>query len=616
MTFLRIKTKIVFMELTQQNEDLYRIRHSLAHILAQAVLAIRPNAELGFGPPIDTGFYYDFRLDEPLTPEDLKVIEKKMKHIIKQNQKFESFEMNGSETSNYLREHNQPLKAEYSEELSQNHESLSFFSNGPFTDMCEGPHVSSTKDIPANCFQLDSLAGSYWRGDSSNPMLTRIYGLAFENAQRLQEFITERKLAQERDHRKLGKELELYMIDEEIGQGLPLWLPNGTVLREELESYAKDVEFKEGYQRVATPHITKENLYYTSGHLPYYKETMYSPIEIDGENYYLKPMNCPHHHKIFSSRPRSYRELPLRLAEYGTCYRYEHSGSLSGLLRVRALAMNDAHIYCTAEQVRQEFKRVLELHQEYYAKFRITKYWVRLSLSAHDKEKFIGDTDRWSFAEDIVRECLEDCGIEYRAEEGEAAFYGPKVDFQIRNVIGREETASTNQLDFAVASRFCLSYTGEDGKIHEPFIIHRAPLGTHERFLAFLIEHFGGAFPTWMAPIQVRLIPVAENFNQYAKKLERRLLESGFRVIVDDSSDSFGKKVRNAITRKTPNILILGDKEASSQLVTWRRYCTKEQKTIPFENLITSLQECRSNRLMDNFEDESIPSWTISEASE
>jgi len=597
------------MELSQNNEQLYRIRHSLAHILAQAVLTLRPNAELGFGPPIDTGFYYDFLLDEPFAPEDLKKIEKKMKHIIKQNQKFERFEMDGSQTFEYLQTHNQPLKAEYSKELSEANESLSFFSNGPFTDMCEGPHVSSTKEIPTNCFQLDSLAGSYWRGDSDNPMLTRIYGLAFEDAQQLQEFIKERKLAQERDHRKLGKELELYTIDEEIGQGLPLWLPNGTVLREELENFAKDVEFAEGYQRVATPHITKENLYYTSGHLPYYKDTMYSPIEIDGENYYLKPMNCPHHHKIFSSRPRSYRELPLRMAEYGTCYRYEHSGSLSGLLRVRALAMNDAHIYCTEEQVRSEFKRVLELHQEYYEKFRISKYWVRLSLSAHDKEKFIGESERWSFAEAIVRECLEDCNIDYRAEEGEAAFYGPKVDFQIRNVIGREETASTNQLDFAVASRFGLSYTSEDGKDYEPYIIHRAPLGTHERFLAFLIEHFGGAFPTWMAPVQVRLIPVAESFLEYAHHLKTKLTQSGFRVLLDDSSDSFGKKIRNAVTKKTPNMLILGDKEQSSQSVTWRRYCTKVQTTLPFEAFLESIKDSKARRVMDNFEDEPVTGW-------
>lgn len=595
------------MELNNDNENIYRIRHSLAHILAQAVLQIQPDAELGFGPPIDTGFYYDFRLSEPLAPEDLNKIEKKMKKIIKSNQPFEQYDLAVDETCDYLKEHNQPLKAEYAQELGESNPKLSFFKNGPFVDMCEGPHVEKTRDIPMDCFKLDSIAGSYWRGDSDKPMLTRIYGLAFETKEQLQEFLEERKLAQERDHRKLGKELDLYTMDDEVGLGLPLWLPNGTVLRDELENFAKDVEFQAGYQRVATPHITKENLYYTSGHLPYYKDTMYSPIEIDGENYYLKPMNCPHHHKIFASRMRSYRDLPLRMAEYGTCYRYEHSGSLSGLLRVRALAMNDAHIYCTEEQVREEFKDVLKMHQDYYEKFRIKKYWVRLSLHARDENKFIDSEDRWQFAEGIVRDCLEELEIPYKAEEGEAAFYGPKVDFQIRNVIGREETASTNQLDFAVAQRFDLKYTGEDGKEHEPYIIHRAPLGTHERFIAFLIEHFGGAFPTWLAPVQVRVVPVAEAFFDYGEELKRTFFQNGFRVELDNGSDKFGKKIRNAVTRKIPNILIIGEKEMQERTITWRRYCKKEQVSMAFDDFLKLLVKMRDDRFMDNFEDLELP---------
>lgn len=595
------------MELNNDNENIYRIRHSLAHILAQAVLQIQPDAELGFGPPIDTGFYYDFRLSEPLAPEDLNKIEKKMKKIIKSNQLFEQYDLAVDETCDYLKEHNQALKAEYAQELGESNPKLSFFKNGPFVDMCEGPHVEKTRDIPMDCFKLDSIAGSYWRGDSDKPMLTRIYGLAFETKEQLQEFLEERKLARERDHRKLGKELDLYTMDDEIGLGLPLWLPNGTVLRDELENFAKDVEFQAGYQRVATPHITKENLYYTSGHLPYYKDTMYSPIEIDGENYYLKPMNCPHHHKIFASRMRSYRDLPLRMAEYGTCYRYEHSGSLSGLLRVRALAMNDAHIYCTEEQVREEFKDVLKMHQDYYEKFRIKKYWVRLSLHARDENKFIDSEDRWQFAEGIVRDCLEELEIPYKAEEGEAAFYGPKVDFQIRNVIGREETASTNQLDFSVAQRFDLKYTGEDGKEHEPYIIHRAPLGTHERFIAFLIEHFGGAFPTWLAPVQVRIVPVAEAFFDYGEELKRIFFQNGFRVELDNGSDKFGKKIRNAVTRKIPNILIIGEKEMQERTITWRRYCKKEQESMAFDDFLRLLVKMRDSRFMDNFEDLELP---------
>jgi threonyl-tRNA synthetase len=595
------------MQALKEDEKLYRIRHSLAHILAQAVLSIRPETELGFGPPVDTGFYYDFRFKDPLGDEDLKSIEKKMRHIIKQNQKFESYTLGIDETCEYLDNHHQPLKSEHAKALGEKEDELSFFQNGTFVDMCEGPHVAQTREIPVDCFQLDSIAGSYWKGDSDQPMLTRIYGLAFESGGALRTFLKERKLALERDHRKLGKELELFTIDDEVGPGLPLWLPNGTVLREELETYAKEIESREGYQRVATPHITKESLYYTSGHLPYYKDTMYAPIEIDGENYYLKPMNCPHHHKIYATRPRSYRELPLRLAEYGTCYRYEQSGALSGLLRVRALSMNDAHIYCSEDQVRHEFRKVLEMHQTYYRKFRIDKYWVRLSLHSRDTGKFIGDEDRWEFAEKIVRDSLEECGIEFQAEEGEAAFYGPKVDFQIRNVIGREETASTNQLDFAVASRFGLNFTGEDGNLHEPYIIHRAPLGTHERFLAFLIEHYGGAFPTWMAPVQVRVIPVADAFVDYGFKLVEKLRLDGFRVELVTTSESFGKKLRNAITKKTPNMLIIGEKESSTESITWRRYCTQEQITMKFTAFQDLLRAMRSVRTMDNFEDEALP---------
>lgn len=587
----------------EKDTNLYKIRHSLAHIMAQAVQDLYPDVELGFGPPIDTGFYYDFKFKEAFDPECLKKIEKKMKHIIKTNQSFESYEMTADEAQTFLKESNQVLKAEHAKFLSDQDIQLSFYKSGKFTDLCEGPHVKASREIPAGCFQLDSVAGSYWKGNSNNEMLTRIYALCFENNDKLNEFIKQRKLAQQRDHRKLGKELDLYVIDEEIGAGLPLWLPNGTILRDELENYAKEIEFKAGYKRIATPHITKEDLYYRSGHLPYYKDTMYSPIDIDGENYYLKPMNCPHHHKVFSSKPKSYKDLPARFAEYGSCYRYESSGSLTGLLRVRALSMNDAHIYCTKEQVREEFKNVLLMHKNYYEKFRITDYWVRLSLHSQDKGKFIDDPDGWAFTETLIKECLEELNIEYKAEEGEAAFYGPKVDFQIKNVIGREETASTNQLDFGIADRFDLKYTGEDGQFHQPYIVHRAPLGTHERFLAFMIEHYGGAFPTWMSPVQVKLIPVADVFMDYAKELEELFFQNGFRVEIDTSNDSFSKKVRKAVTTKTPNMLILGEDERSNKSVTWRRYCTKVQKTLSVDDFLATLKDTVSNRKMDNFED-------------
>jgi threonyl-tRNA synthetase len=588
--------------------EIYKIRHSLAHVLAQAVMEIYPGTELGFGPPVENGFYYDFRFPgEAPGAEDLKAIEKKMKHIIKQNQEFSSYTLSADEAIKFLNETNQVLKAEYAQELLDKGYELSFYRNGNFIDMCEGNHVNKTKDLPVNAFMLDSIAGSYWRGDSDRPMLTRIYGLAFETKEQLQEFLTERKLARERDHRKLGRELDIFVIDDEIGAGLPLWLPNGTVLRDEIEKLAKDTEFQLGYDRVATPHITKENLFYTSGHLPYYKDTMYAPIEIDGENYYLKPMNCPFHHKVFSSRLRSYRELPLRLAEYGTCYRYEHSGALSGLLRVRCLSMNDAHIYCTPEQVRSEFKQVLEMHRNFYELFRIKKFWIRLSLHAKNSGKFIDNEDKWLFCEKIVQECLEETGFDYKTEEGEAAFYGPKADFQIRNVIGREETASTTQLDFAMPARFNLRYTAEDGSQQEPYIIHRAPLGTHERFIAFLIEHFGGAFPTWMAPIQIRLVPVADTFMDYAKRIKDLFHKEGFRIQIDESNDSFGKKIRNAIVHKIPNILILGEAEKNNNTVTWRRYAVQEQKNLPVANLLEIMQKMRKERIMDNFADTELP---------
>lgn len=591
----------------EMSEQLYRVRHSLAHVMAQAVLELRPKAKLAFGPPIDNGFYYDFDLGEPLSAEDLPEIEKRMKHIIRQKQKFESQTRSASEALTYLAERGEPYKVEYAQELISGGEGeIGFFRNGPFEDMCRGPHVAHTGELPADAFKVDSIAGAYWRGDEKRPQLTRIYGIAFETKAELEAYLETRRLAREHDHRKLGSELELYAILDEVGPGLPLWLPNGTVIRDELEKFAKEVEFRGGYVRVSTPHITKQNLYYTSGHLPYYKESMFPPMQMeDEEPYYLKPMNCPHHHMVFRNRPRSYRELPLRIAEYGTCYRYEDSGALSGLLRVRMLSMNDAHIYCAPEQLREEFRAVLELHSMFYKKFRLSEYWMRLSL--HDpsnKDKYIDNPQAWEFSERTIREVLEEMKLPYDVGMGEAAFYGPKVDFQIKNVIGREETASTNQLDFAGAGRFGLNYTGADGKEHQPYILHRAPLGTHERMIAFLIEHFGGAFPTWMAPLQVRVIPVAENFHAYAERIANELRDQLFRVDIDASSESFNKRIRTAVTSKIPNMLIVGGKEEAEEAVSWRRYCVKEQRTIKLAEFRDLLRTMTISRLMDNYADE------------
>ncbi len=591
-----------------EDDPLYRRRHSLAHILAQAVLELRPGARLGFGPPTEHGFYYDFLLDQPLAPEDLAAIQERMRAIIKARQPFALRTLAGADAIRHLEAIGQPLKAEYARDLAaQGEASLSFYANGPFEDMCEGPHVESTERIPADCFALDSIAGAYWRGDESRPMLTRIYGLAFKTAQELADFLEKRRLAAERDHRKLGRELSLYTVAEEIGPGLIMWLPNGSVLRDELERFAVETEFRRGYVRVHTPHLAKEGLYLTSGHLPLYEASMYPPMALAGEPpYYLKPMNCPHHHIIYKAAPRSYRDLPLRLAEYGTVYRYELSGTLAGLLRVRGLAMNDAHIYCRADQARAEFVDVLDLCRFYYRHFRMSEYWMRLSL--HDPvqlgAKYLDDPEGWAMAERAVREALAEFGEPYEEAPGEAAFYGPKVDYQIRNVVGREESASTNQLDFGVAARFDLKYKGEDGAFHRPLIIHRAPLSTHERMISFLVEHFGGAFPTWMAPTQVRVLPVAAAFAEYAGKLAAELRARLFRADVDPGPESFNKRLRTAAIEKIPNVLVVGGREMEGETVSWRRHARqKDQQVVPFAALLAALERLRAARVMDNFAD-------------
>ncbi|RZO43302.1 MAG: threonine--tRNA ligase [Proteobacteria bacterium] len=573
------------------NSNLYKIRHSLAHILAQAVLEIRPNAKLGFGPPIDSGFYYDFDLDEPLSAEDLPKLEKRMRHIIKTGQVFEREELDHTEIIKRLSKDNQSYKIEQVEDLSLNNEPLSLYQNGPFWDLCEGPHVKKTSDIPKNCFTLETLAGAYWKGSEKNNMMQRVYGLAFETVDELKKYQEKRRLAMERDHRKLNRKQNYYTISDDVGKGLPLWLPNGTVIREELEKLAKETEFLGGYKRVSTPHITREELLHTSGHLPYYEESMFPPMEMEGERLFLKPMNCPHHHMIFKAEPRSYRDLPLRLAEYGTCYRYEQSGELAGLLRVRCMTMNDAHIYCTPEQAKEEFIKVMNLHKDYYKLFGLRDFWMRLSLAEENAGKFVDEPELWKKAEKLVTEAMDEVGIPYEAVRGEAAFYGPKIDFQVTNVVGREETASTNQLDLVIGKRFGLSYIASDNEDHTPIIIHRAPLGTHERFVAFLIEHYGGAFPTWLAPLQVRVIPVASAFNEYANSLNENMYSSFIRTEIDDSHDSFSKKIRSAAITKIPNLLIVGENEQANKTVTWQRYGSKERQTLAIDTFLNLIQK-------------------------
>ncbi|HEX8206772.1 MAG TPA: threonine--tRNA ligase [Solirubrobacteraceae bacterium] len=593
-------------------DELYRIRHSLAHVLAMAVLELRPGAELGFGPPIDDGFYYDFILPEPLSEDDFPEIEKRMRKIIGRREGFEREEMSAADALALLDEMKLPHKREYAEEAligEQQQDSLSFYRTDGFLDLCRGPHVEHTGKLPADAFRLRSLAGAYWRGDSDNVQMTRIYAWAFKTKKQLNEHVAAFEEALKRDHRKLGRELDIFEIEEETGAGLPLWLPNGTVLRDELEKLAKEFEFRRGYQYVSTPVIAKTDLYRRSGHLPYYAEHMFPFMHLqdaDGEgghgtDYVLRPMNCPHHHLVYATRPRSHRELPLRIAEYGNVYRYEDSGALAGLLRVRGMTMNDAHIYCTEDQIREEFIDVLRLHEELYEVLGIEDYHMRLSTwdpdSPKGKEKYVDDPEAWERTQVILREALEEIGADYDVGKGEAAFYGPKVDMQIRSVTGREETASTNQLDFAQPARFGLTYQGADNQPHRPYVIHRAPLGTHERFVAFLLERYAGAFPTWLAPVQVIVVTVSDRFRDYAARVVETLRnEDGVRAELGPAQEAMGKAIRNAIGRKIPNILVIGEREAENERVTLRRHGSREQQDMSVEELRAHLRRAIATR--------------------
>ncbi|MBN1425431.1 threonine--tRNA ligase [Candidatus Fermentibacteria bacterium] len=586
-------------------------RHSLAHIMAQAVLEKRPDAKLGFGPATEDGFYYDFLFATPLTSDELPAIEARMRQIVREDEVFQRGDLAVDEAVAQLEAMGQEFKVEYCRELAAaGNATIRLYRSGDFVDMCEGPHVERTSVIPDDSFALDSIAGAYWRGDESRPMLTRIYGLAFETREELEAFKARRELAKQRDHRKLGKELDIFHISDQVGQGLALWLPNGAVLIDELEKLAKEMEFRDGYVPVRTPHISKSRLYLTSGHLPYYKESMYPPMQLEGEDdYYLKPMNCPHHHIIYASRPRSYRDLPLRLTEYGAVYRYEQSGELAGLLRVRGMWMNDAHLYCTPDQVKAEFIKVLELHRFYYSLFRITDFWVRLSLGDPTSKKFAGSMDSWETTEDMARKALIDAGFPFEEVRGEAAFYGPKVDHQMSNVVGREETASTTQLDLVMPERFGLTFIGPDGLEHRPIIIHRAPLGTHERFVAFLLEHLGGVFPTWLSPVQVRVLPVSEGQQAYGQRVVDALRDTLLRATLDASSESLNKRIRAAEVHKIPNMLVVGKREEADGTVTWRRKGHRLQVTLPLDRYVAALQETIARRLMDNFEDVEVPGF-------
>jgi threonyl-tRNA synthetase len=544
--------------------------HSSAHLLAEAVESIYPGAKFWVGPPVENGFYYDMDLgDRQITEEDLAKLEKKMTELARQSEVFERKEIGKKEAVNYFTQKGDEYKLDLLQNLNDGE--ITFYTQGSFTDLCRGPHIPNTSFIKA--IKLTNIAGAYWKGDEKNKQLTRVYGVTFPSQKELDEYLLLLEEAKKRDHRKLGKELGIFTFDDEVGPGLPLWMPNGAIVIEELEKLAKQTEERAGYKRVVTPHIAKESLYLTSGHLPYYQDSMYPPMELEGVKYYLKAMNCPHHHKIFAAEPKSYKDLPYRLAEYGTCYRYEQSGELFGLMRVRCLHMNDAHIYCTKEQFYDEFRAVNEMYLKYFRIFGVDKYVMRLSLHDPAKlgKKYVDEPELWKETEALVRDVLIRTNTPYVEVQDEAAFYGPKIDVQIWSTIGKEFTLATNQVDFAQGRRFKLEFTNKDNHAETPLIIHRAPLGTHERFIGFLLEHYAGKFPLWLAPLQVKLLPISDKSLEYAQTLLDSLKNADIRAEVDDRSEKIGKKIRDTELAKVPYMLVIGEKEMNDKKVAVRR---------------------------------------------
>ncbi len=565
--------------------------HSSAHLLGQAVQRLYPKALLTVGPVIDHGpgfFYYDIDFgEETVTTEDLPKIEKEMEKIVRENLQIRREDWSREKAIQRFQEMGEKYKVELISGFDS--DTVSLYYQGEWFDLCRGPHLPNTSFMKA--FKLTSISGAYWKADRNNKMLQRIYGVSFPSKKELDEYIFQMEEAKKRDHRKLGTDLELFTTSEKIGPGLILWLPRGNVIKDQLENWGKETEEREGYRRVTTPVITKESLFYTSEHLPHYKDSMFPPMEMDNENYYIKPMNCPFHHTIFATRPRSYRELPLRLAEYGLCHRYEDSGTLFGLMRVRGMQMNDAHIYCTEEQAVEEFKKVILLHEYYYKALGIKDYYMVLALRNPENKKYHGDEEMWAKAESLTKKAMEESGVKFIVENDGAAFYGPKMDFQIRSSIGREFTASTCQLDLFMPMKFDLKYIDKDGTQKRPVCIHRSPLGTHERFVGFLIEHFAGAFPVWLAPEQVHLLPVSDNFYEYAKEVEATLRKAGIRVLLEEPNDTLGRMIRNSEQMKIPYILVVGEKERVSDSVNARNYFTKEQKTFTLTEFVQLIQE-------------------------
>ncbi|WP_419958705.1 threonine--tRNA ligase [Psychrobacillus psychrotolerans] len=572
----------------ESDEALEILRHSSAHLLAQAVKRLFKDVKLGIGPVIENGFYYDIDSPVPITAEDLPLIEKEMKKIINENIEIIRHDVSRQVAFDKFKE--DEYKVELLEAIPEG-EQVSIYEQGDFFDLCRGVHVPSTGKLKE--FKLLSIAGAYWRGNSDNKMLQRIYGTAFFKKEELTHHLKMLEEAKERDHRKIGKELELFTTSQKVGQGLPLWLPNGATIRRVIERYIVDKELKLGYKHVYTPVLGSKELYETSGHWDHYQDSMFPPMEMDNETLVLRPMNCPHHMMVFKSGMHSYRNLPLRIAELGTMHRYEMSGAVSGLQRVRGMTLNDAHLFVRPDQIKSEFQKVVELIISVYKDFNLEDYSFRLSYrDPQNKEKYFDNDEMWEKAQNMLKEAMDELGLDYFEAEDEAAFYGPKLDVQVKTAIGKEETLSTVQLDFLLPERFDLNYIGEDGKHHRPVVIHRGVVSTMERFVAFLIEEYKGAFPTWLAPVQVEIIPVSNEVHfEFAKQIEEQLVAAGLRVEMDDREEKLGYKIREAQMQKIPYMLVLGDKELEAGNVNVRKYGEQQSESIPFAEFLERLKE-------------------------
>lgn len=564
----------------------YAFWHSSAHLMAEALEALYPGVKFGIGPPIENGFYYDIDLgDKPFGEEDLAAIESKMKELAKKESSFTRREVSKSEALEYFTKKNDPYKLELINELSDG--TITFYEQGNFTDLCKGPHIPHTGFIKA--IKLLNVAGAYWRGNEKNKMLTRIYGITFPKQKELEEYLHLLEEAKKRDHRKLGKELELFTFSEKVGMGLPLWLPKGTILRERLEQFMRRAQVKAGYDPVVTPHIGGKSLYVTSGHYEKYGKDSFQPIHTpdEGEEFLLKPMNCPHHCEIYNSKPRSYKDLPIRLAEFGTVYRYEQSGELHGLTRVRGFTQDDAHIFCRPDQVKDEFIKVIDLVLHVFSSLGFENYTAQVSLrDPENKQKYIGDDELWDRAEREIQEAADERGLKTVAVKGEAAFYGPKLDFMVKDALGRSWQLGTIQVDYQLPQRFELEYVGSDNQRHRPVMIHRAPFGSLERFVAVLIEHCGGNFPLWLSPDQVAVLPISERFNAYAEEIFNTLKAMDIRGLLDDRDEKIGRKIRDAEVKKIPFMLIVGEKEVAERKVSVRIHGNGDAGSVSFEQFV------------------------------